>query len=309
MRAVRFDRYGDENVLYIADVPKPDAPPGQVVVHVRSAGVSTGEVHIRDGSMDAISPAHFPEGEGTEFSGVVDSVGADVTGVSLGDEVIGFADIRGAQADFVPVPPSNVLPKPENLDWDVAAATVSGGATATAIMRAISPKSGETIVVAGGTGAVGTVLVQLITRTGARVISTASPDARQAVREWGAEPVDYGDGLEERIHELAPDGVDAFADCVGGGYVDLALKLGVAKERVNTTIDFEAAKRTGVSAEGMYQLDDIKAALVDFVPLVTAGVVRLPIRARYPLEQVQDAYRRLAKKGEVGRVVLDVSTA
>ena len=198
-RAVRFAEYGDVDVLHIADVPIPEAADGQVVVRVRAAGVSTGEVKIRSGAMDKMAPAHFPEGEGTEFAGVVRSVGRGVEDFEPDDEVIGFADIRGAQADYVPAPTTNVLKKPAGLDWDTAAAAVSPGATAISVIDAVAPKAGETIVVAGASGGVGVVAVQLAVRAGARVIATASEPNHEYLRGLGAEPVAYGEGVEERI--------------------------------------------------------------------------------------------------------------
>lgn len=209
MRAVRFHEYGGEDVLRIEEVRDPEDAAGQVVVRVRSAGVSTGEAKIRSGEMDAISPAHFPEGEGTEFSGVVHSVGDGVTEFSPGDEVIGFADVRGSQAEYVPAPTANVLPKPAALDWDTAAAAVSPGATATSALDALALEAGETVVVAGASGGVGLVAVQLALRAGATVIATASEHNHQFLRGLGAVPVAYGDGLEDRIRAAAPDGVDA----------------------------------------------------------------------------------------------------
>ena len=307
-RAVRFAEYGDVDVLHIADVPIPEAADGQVVVRVRAAGVSTGEVKIRSGAMDKMAPAHFPEGEGTEFAGVVRSVGRGVEDFEPDDEVIGFADIRGAQADYVPAPTTNVLKKPAGLDWDTAAAAVSPGATAISVIDAVAPKAGETIVVAGASGGVGVVAVQLAVRAGARVIATASEPNHEYLRGLGAEPVAYGEGVEERIRALAPDGVDAFADCHGDGNVDLAQRLGVPVERINSIADFEAAGRVGAKTQGMYQLADIKAALIPFVDEVATGAIKVPIKDRFPLEQVQDAYRRLTQAGGIGRVVLEVSS-
>lgn len=307
-RSVRFDRYGDEDVLYLAEVDIPDPGDGQVVVRVRAAGVSTGEVGIRSGAMDKISPAHFPEGEGAEFAGVVHSVGANVEDVSAGDAVIGLSDSRGAQADYALVPAENVLAKPEQLDWDTAAATPSSGATATSVIRTLSPQREETLVVAGASGSVGVVVVQMAVQAGARVIATASDHNHEYLRGLGAEPVAYGDGLEDRIRAAAPDGVDAFADCHGEGNVDVAVALGVPVARINTIKDFEPAKRVGAQAQGMYQLDDITAALKPFVAQVAAGEIAIPIKARFPLEQVQDAYRRLTQPGGIGKVVLTVST-
>lgn len=306
-RMVRFDKYGDEDVLYIADVAIPDPDDQQVVVRVRAAGVNTGEVGIRSGAMDKVSPAHFPEGQGSELAGVIHTVGAGVDGFSAGDPVIGLSDERNAQSDYAVVPAKNILAKPDSLDWDTAAATPTAGATATSIMQTLQPQRGETLVVAG-VGGVGVVTVQMALQVGARVIATASESNHEYLRKLGAEPVAYGDGLEGRIRAVARDGVDAFADCYGGGNVDVAVALGVPAKRINTIKDFDAAKRIGANAQGLYQLKDITAALKPFVAKVAAGDIEIPIKARFPMEQVQDAYRRLTQPGGIGKVILDIST-
>jgi len=125
-RAVRFDHYGDVDVLYIAEVQVPEPAAGHVVVRVCAAGVNFGENAIRSGVMDQMAPAHFPEGQGTEFAGLVHTVGPDVFGVAPGDAVIGFSDTRNAQADYVALPADHVLPKPPQLDWGAAQLTHRG---------------------------------------------------------------------------------------------------------------------------------------------------------------------------------------
>lgn len=307
MRAVRFDQYGTEDVLHVSDVEKPEAGGGQVVVRVRVAGVNTGEVGIRDGSMQSMSPAHFPEGEGTELSGVIESVGGGVLDWRPGDKVIGMSEVRGAQADYALLEATNVLPKPDSLGWDTAAVTPTAGATSTAVMRALEPASGETLVVAGASGGVGLMVVQRAVADGVRVIATASERNHDVLRRLGAAATTYGDGLEARIRALAPDGVDAFADCHGDGNVDLAVRLGVPTDRINTIKDFPAAKRTGCKAEGMYQLDDIPGAVQETIDGVADGRWEIPIKARFSLAQVRDAYRRLTEPGGVGKVVLIIS--
>ena len=118
----------------------------------------------------------------------------------------------------------------------------------------------------------------------------------------------YGDGLQDRIRAMAPGGVDAFADCHGDGNVDLAVALGVPPSRINTIKDFDAAKRVGAQTQGIYQLDDITAALALFVAQVAAGEVTIPIKAQFQLDDVRNAYRRLTEPGGIGKVVPTVST-
>lgn len=307
-RAVRFHEYGDLDVLRIEDVTLYPPSNGEVAVRVRSAGVNPGEAAIRSGALAEQFAGSFPSGQGTEFSGRVSAVGPDVVDVGVGDAVIGFSDGRDAQADEVVLPADHVLPMPSALGWDIAATTPIAGATATAMVETVRPRSGETVVVAGGAGGVGYAAVQLALRTGATVVATAAPADHAALRAVGAVPVAYGDGVEDRIREVAPDGVDAFLDTHGEGQADIAVALGVAPDRVDTIIDFDAAQRLGIRTDGMYQLPDIRAAVVAFVELVVAGALRSPVKAAFPLKQVKEAYRALADAPGVGKVVLTVST-
>lgn len=309
MRAVRFDEYGDAGVLRIAEVRAPTPGPGEVLVRVRAAGINPGEIAIRSGAMDDIAPASFPEGQGTDLAGLVEAVGEGVVGsqVGAGHAVIGWSDRRGAHADLAVLPAANTLSKPERMAWEQAAVLPTVLATAASAMEALDPQPGETVVVAGASGGVGHILVQLLRRAGVRVIGTASEPKHAALRELGVEPVAYGDGVGERLRAATPDGVDAFADCHGDGNVDLALLLGVPARRINTIIDFASAKSIGAQARGMHQLEDIQTTLAPLVDLVADGELQVPVIARLPLEQVRDAYLRMGEANEIGKVVLDVS--
>lgn len=305
-RAVRFDHYGDVDVLNVVEVAVPEPERDKVVVRVRAAGVNTGEVDIRAGRMDSMAPAHFPEGEGSEFSGVVHAVGEGARGLREGDAVLGISDVRNTQADYALVPAENLVAKPEGLGWSLAAATPTAGATAVSIMNTLRLTPGETVVVAGASGGVGVVVTQLAVRAGARVIATASEANHDYLRDLGAEPTTYGDGQQDRIKALAPGGVDAFADC-HGGYVELAVNLGVDVDRINTIKDFAGAKKYGAHANGLYQLDDMAGALRPIIADVAAGTVKIPIKAEFPMDQVRRAYQRLSQPGGIGKVVLTVS--
>lgn len=277
------------------------------MVRVRAAGVNPGESAIRAGLMGGPLSGHFPSGQGTEFAGLVVGVGPGVAGVGVGDAVIGFSDTRDAQADYVKVPAGNILPKPGDVAWDTAAAIPIAGATATSMIATVDPQPGETVVVAGGGGGVGFVATQLAVRAGARVIATAGLRDHDALRSIGARPVEYGTGVADRIRAAAPDGVDAFLDTNGHGNADLAVELGVPRSRIDTIIDFDAGQRLGIQTQGMYQLADIRGTLIAFADLVATSQVAIPIRATFPLERVQDAYRTLSSGLGVGKVVLLVS--
>ena len=152
------------------------------------------------------------------------------------------------------------------------------------------------------------VAVQLARQKGVRVIATASEHNHDFLRRLGGGPVAYGDGLEDRIRSLSPDGVDAFADCHGEGNLDLAVRLGVEPNRINTIADFEAGAQVGARTDGMYQLDDIAAVVGPLAGDVAGGHVVLPIKGRNALGEVQNAYRRLTHPGGIGPVVIVVSS-
>jgi NADPH:quinone reductase-like Zn-dependent oxidoreductase len=307
MKAVRFQGYGGPEVLEVVDVPEPSPGRGEVFVRVVAAGTNPGESAIRSGAMKEVFPADFPEGQGSDLAGVVSSVGDGVEDVAVGDAVIGMSDSRNAHAEYVLLSADQMTPKPEGLDWAVAGSLYVVGATAEVMMRAVRPEEGETVVVSGAAGGVGTLVTQLAVRVGARVIAVASEPNHEALRGWGAEPVSYGDGLEERIRSLAPDGVQALLDAYGGGYVELALGMGVPADRIETIIDYDAVQRHGVRGDGMSTLEDPRPVVAKLADLLASGGLELPIKARFPLEQVSDAYREVENRHGLGKIVLEVS--
>jgi NADPH:quinone reductase-like Zn-dependent oxidoreductase len=309
MKAVRFQEYGGPEVLEVVDVPEPSPGRGEVVVRVVAAGINPGESAIRSGAMKEVFPADFPEGQGSDLAGVISSVGEGVEDVSVGDAVIGMSDSRNAHAEYALLPADRVTPKPAELDWAVAGSLYVVGTTAEVMMRAVRPKRGETVIVSGAAGGVGTLVTQLALRAGARVIAVASEANHETLRGWGAEPVSYGDGLEKRILSLTPDGAQALLDAYGGGYVDLALGMGVPPDRIETIIDFDAVQRHGVHGDGMSTLQDPITAVAKLAGLLASGELELPIKARFPLERVADAYREVDNRHGLGKVVLDVSSA
>ena len=304
-RAVRFRRYGGPEVLEVADVERPAAPPGGVVVEVVSAALNPGEIGIREGVFASTWPASFPEGQGNDFSGVVAEVGAGVTGNSVGDAVLGFSP-RAAQAEFVVTRPDRLAAKPASLGWDEAATIAGAGATAWAAVRAVAPEPGETVVVSAAAGGVGVVAAQLARLRGARVLGTASEANAEFLTSLGIVPVRYGPGLGDRLRAAAPEGVDAFVDTFGNGNVDVAIGLGVAPARITTTADGRAVQRWGVRSDAQEQADTPQewARIAD---LAARGHLVLPIARTYPLDDVRDAYRDLATRHVRGKRVLAVA--
>jgi NADPH:quinone reductase-like Zn-dependent oxidoreductase len=302
-RAVRFDHYGPVDVLNVVEAPPPEPGAGEALVEVVAAGINPGEIAIREGKMHQRWPATFPSGQGSDFAGRVVDVGHGVAGNLIGEEVIGYTDRRQSQADYVTVPVDQLTNKPPSVDWDQAGALYIAGATAYAAVRATAPKAGETIAVSGAAGGVGSLSVQLARRTGARVIGIASDANAQWLREMGVEPVPYGDGLVDRLRQAAPRGVNAFIDAFGGGYVEQAIQLGVAPDRIDTIIDFPAAQQYGTRTDGS-AAGTSAAVLAELAQLIARHELTVPIAAAYPVEQVREAYNELAKRHTRGKIVL-----
>jgi NADPH:quinone reductase-like Zn-dependent oxidoreductase len=306
MKAVRFDEYGDVDVLKVADVPVPDPGAGQVLVRVRATGINPGEAKIREGLLHAMWPATFPSGQGSDLAGVVDRLGPGVTTAAAGDEVIGWVDTRSAQAEYAVVEADNLASKPADVPWEVAGALGVAGFTAWAAVRAVNLKTGDTVAVSGAAGGVGSLTVQLARRIGATVVGIAGQHNQEWLREHGAIPVRYGEDLVGRIFDalLTTPQVDAFIDTYGGDYVEFAInELGVEPSRVDTIVRFDAVREYGVKSEGN-AVGASAATLEELAQLIAAGELEVPIAATYPLDQVREAYARLATGHVRGKIVL-----
>ncbi len=307
-RAVRFDRYGAADVLKVVDVEDRSPGANEVRVRVVTAGINPGEVSVREGRMHERFPATFPSGEGSDFAGVIVEVGDRVDGVAVGDDVIGFSDQRNAQAESVTIAADRVIPKPHGVSWEAAGALYIAGTTARACIDAVRVRRGDTVVVAGAAGGVGILATQLAVLAGAAVVATASKENHAFLTSIGAIPVEYGKGLADRIRKIVPDGVDAFIDAHGDGNVEVAVALGVDRDRINTIADHVARKKFGVRGDGTATVTP-REALIDLARLIGAGELQVPIAATFPLDQVRAAYERLAKGHGLGKIVLEVSAA
>jgi NADPH:quinone reductase-like Zn-dependent oxidoreductase len=301
--AVKFDHYGGLDVLHIEQVPLPVPGAGEALVRIKAAGINPGESAIREGLMAKQWPATFPSGQGSDFAGVIEQVGPGVTKFKTGDEVIGFTNKRASQAEYVLADAVNLVRRPAHVSWDQAGALFVVGTTAYAAVKAVALKNGETLVVSGAAGGVGCMVVQLARTLGARVIGVASQSNHAWLSAHHVIPIEYGEGMAERIRAAAKGKIDAFIDTYGHGYVDLALQLGVAPERIDTIIDFEAARkyhtRTDGNAAGAKA--EVLAKLAD---QLEKGRLEIPIAATYPLGQVKEAYRELEKRHTRGKIVL-----
>ncbi len=302
-RAVRFDAYGGIGVLKVVDVERPVPGPGEALVRVKAAAINPGEAKIRQGLMAEQFPATFPSGQGSDLAGIVEELGPGMKGLAAGDEVLGFTDRRASQAELVRTPADNIVHRPSNVSWEVAGSLFVVGSTAYAAVRAVGVREGDTVVVSGAAGGVGSLAVQLARNAGATVIGLASEPNHQWLTDHGVIPVTYGEGVANRIHATAGAQVDAFIDTFGEGYVDLALELGVLPDRIDTIADFDAARRYGVKTDGNAAGTSAQV-LGELAALISKGLLELPIARIYPLSAVADAYRDLASGHTRGKIVL-----
>ena len=303
MRAVRFDRYGDVDVLDVREVDDPVDVAGRVVVEVRATGINPGEIAIREGLLHERWPATFPSGEGTDFAGVVRSVGDGVDGFAPGDEVLGWSWERSSQAELCVVPADQLIAKPVDLSWEAAGALYVVGVTAFAAVRAVDISEGDVVVVSAAAGGVGAITVQLLKVKGAEVIGLASEDHHDWLRAKGVIPVTYGEGAARRILEATARGIDAFIDLFGPEYIDLALELGVPAEKIETIISWQRAEEVGAKTEGSGDASTPEI-LGEMAELVATGKIEVPIAATYPLEEVREAFEQLEDRHTLGKIVL-----
>ncbi|HWE65411.1 MAG TPA: NADP-dependent oxidoreductase [Acidimicrobiales bacterium] len=291
-------------MLKVVDVARPVPGPGQVVVKVVAAGINPGEAAIREGLLHAMFPATFPSGEGSDLAGIVAEVGPDVTRFDVGDEVLGFVDTRGSHAEFVVAQVENLIARPAKVPWDVAGSLFVAGATAYAAVRAVNLVPGDTVVVSGAAGGVGSLAVQLAAQRGARVIGLASEAHHGWLASHGVVPLVYGDAVADHIRQASGGHVDAFIDTFGGGYVEMAIGLGVPPDRIDTIIDRAAAEKYGTKSDGNAAAANAEV-LAELAGMIAEGRLEIPIAKSYPLTEVREAYRDLEQRHTLGKIVLE----
>jgi NADPH:quinone reductase-like Zn-dependent oxidoreductase len=300
MEAIVFEEYGGPEVLRLATADEPHAGPGQVRLRVRAVGVNPLDYKIRGGAMREVFSTEFPAIPGSEASGVVDEVGEGVTGLAVGDAAFGFTE-TGAYAAYVLA--SVVARKPEELGWEEAAALPVAGETADRVLDQLAVKDGETLLLHGAAGAVGSAAVQLAVARGVTVIGTASPGNHDYLRALGAIPVAYGDGLTDRVRAVAPKGVDAVFDAAGKGALPASIELrGGTPDRIVTIADPTAAEY-GVAFSGGGGDRDADS-LAGYARPAAEGGLRVRVARTFPLADAAAAHAE-SEAGHVrGKLVL-----
>ncbi|MBO8195818.1 NADP-dependent oxidoreductase [Streptomyces oryzae] len=304
--AMAFDRFGAADVLAPREVELPDPGPGQVRIAVRTAAVNPLDCKIRSGAMQELFPLPLPHVPGLEAAGVVESVGPEAGELAVGDEVFGWT-LTGSYAGHALAEAGGLARRPHQLGWAEAAAVPTAAGTALRCFRLLALKPGETLLVHAAAGGVGTLALQLAAARGIRVIGTASEPNHAYVRELGAVPVAYGEGLAERVRAVAPQGVDAALDGAGrGGAIEASIELTGGTERVVTMTHPAEAARHGVRFAESEASPDPAGALAEASALHMADGLRLPVHRLYPLAEAAYAMRE-SEAGHVrGKLVLVV---
>ncbi|MBR8642644.1 NADP-dependent oxidoreductase [Streptomyces tuirus] len=306
MKAIAIQRYGGPEVLELMDLPEPRLGPDVVLVRVKYAGVNPADWKIREGYIDDWFESHFPMVMGCDLSGVVERTGLGVTEFSPGDEVVGYVRAdhmqRGTYGELVAAPVRTLAHRPRALDLRAAAGLPAAGLTAyQALRRHLGIAAGEVLLVHAAAGGVGSLAVQIGRALGARVIGTASEHNHAFLRSLGAEPVTYGPGLADRVRALAPEGVDAVFDLMGGD----TLAGSPALLRPGGRLASISGDVTGLGGRYVFVRPD-PADLAELVAMAERGAVRVHVSAEFPLAEAARAHELVATGHVRGKVVLAV---
>ncbi len=316
-RIVRPTTYGTPDVLAVTEVEIPRAAADGVVVEVRAAGVNPIDWKLYSGSFHAVDDEHADAAGvaasmpalGLECAGVVTEVGADVTGVQVGDEVVVYP-VTAAYADYVTAPATSILAKPAGLGWAEAGALMLTGTTAVHALHAAGARSGDTVLVHGGSGGVGLMAVQLAAAAGATVVATAAERNHGLLRELGAAPVVYGPGLADRVRAVAPQGIDAAIDLAGTDEaLDVSVELVADRTRIASITGSARRDETGIKLIGYGPGQDAGTAVradarAGLVERAGSGRLRVVVDATFPLADAAKAHEVGIAGHAPGKLVL-----
>ncbi|CAM5498328.1 NADP-dependent oxidoreductase [Streptomyces narbonensis] len=317
MEAIVYEEFGGPEVLrHTTGVAVPEPGPGEVRVRVKAVGVNPVDWKRRYGWVEEFYPTTFPAVPGLEFAGTVDALGEGVEGaegsgdgfpgLAVGDEVIGWTK-TGAYAEYAIA--GIIAPKPAELSWEAAASLPVAGETAQRVLDLIGVREGETLFLHGAAGVVGSVAVQLAVAAGITVVGSASESNHAYLRELGAIPVAYGEGLAERVRAAAPDGVHAVFDAAGHGVLPVAIELlggeGAADKRRIATIAATDAAEHGIAFSGVTAAPDVvRAGLTAQARQAVEGTLTVRIADTLPLKEAARA-QELSESGHMrGKLVL-----
>ena len=303
MCAAAINEFGPAENLTLHRLPVPATGDGEVLVRVEAAGVQLTDAAIRGGWTPPGAVIAFPQVLGNEFAGTIVAATGAVDGFRIGDAVAGFR-MLGCYAEYVAVPADQVVAIPRNVDRRSAGAMSASGQTAHTALERLSAMPGETVLVHGAAGGVGTIAVQLARHRGLRVIGTGSTSNQDYIRSLGAVPVVYGDGERDRIRAAAPDGVDLAFDAAGHGNLAIAAEFVADRARVGTIVEPGLASDLGCQ---WITSDRSASRLSELLALCADGDLRVHVRAVHPLEDAAAAHRDVETGHGRGKVVLDIA--
>ncbi|MBC2866198.1 NADP-dependent oxidoreductase [Streptomyces mexicanus] len=281
MKKVSFAEFGGPDVLHLIDAEEPHAGPGRIRIAVRAAGVNPADWRVREGQVLAAHPVELPAGVGLDASGVVDEVGEGVEGVEIGDHV--FGEGSSTYAEFTVL--SAWARMPEGLSFEEAAGYPSVVETALRILREVGVRPGQTLLVSGASGGVGSAVLQIARDRGITVIGTAGAANQDYLRSLGALATTYGEGWVERVRQFGP--VDAALDLAGSGVIRELVELTGDPHKVISIADLDAP-RFGVRFSGV--AGSVPDALAEAVGLITRGKLHIPVEKTYTLAEAAAAH-------------------
>lgn len=295
MRAIQYSDYGDSDVLQVVEVPIPEPGPGQILIRVQAAAVNQFDAKKRSGAYAGGRPLAEPVIPGSEAAGIVESVGAGVSGLSIGDAVFGRGPSTYAEYAVL----KQWAHQPTNLTQAQSASLGSAAQTAVRVLREVGISEGDTVLIHGGSGGVGQATVQLARHLGAgTVIATASARNHDRLRDLGAIPVEYGDHLVANVRAVA-DRVDAVIDTAGRQVAEL-IELAGDPKRVISIVDFSGNTAIRTSS-GAHEPADVLQVVAD---LAQRGDYDVQVAAEFPLAEAAAAQDLAATGHAGGKVVL-----
>ncbi len=305
MKAYVYNGHGGPEVESLADVPRPEPGPGQLLIAVHAAGVNPADWKRRTGAMRTADspPENFPMLFGREAAGVVEALGDGVTGFAVGDAVFGNTD-AGGFSEYALLPASVTAHKPEALSFTDAATLPVAAATAYDGIRQLGLPAGATVLITGVGGGVGVAAAQIARHDGLTVIGTASADKKAFVESLGVTHVEYGPGVADRIRAAAPQGIDAIYDQVGGTALEEVAPLLTDRSKLVSAGDRATTARLGGSPVARARNQEVLDAVAQ---LVVQGVLNPFVTSTFPLDQAAQALRLVEDGHAQGKVVIEVA--